>query len=305
MKIGIITGKSGNTLVKRLKELGHDVFVVSGDLDHGGCIYANDYFLKYFNYGSDNNSDFNKIITWLLEKEIQGFIMGTGVWFAHEIAILLFRNYNIPISHSIDHLLLFKNKEKTKLLFKEFNFNTPDYEMVYTRNPEVTLKFPFVVKSNIDLFPVWLCHSNDAFLKFLNGINEFVLNCGVLLEEFIQGNDLTIPVFARKNKVLAPKLIYWSKQLNYKLEGFDELTNDTVPLDSHANILSSCEKFISYLGYFGVCRFDIRVSNSNFYFLEINSVVSIRDEGSSFNAMKEEGINYLEESLSVYLENLV
>ena len=50
MKVGIITGKSGNTLVKHLNDLGHTVYVVTGDLENGGVNLAKDYYHNYFNY---------------------------------------------------------------------------------------------------------------------------------------------------------------------------------------------------------------------------------------------------------------
>jgi D-alanine-D-alanine ligase-like ATP-grasp enzyme len=130
------------------------------------------------------------------------------------------------------------------------------------------------------------------------------LSKGILIEEYIDGNDLTIPVFASINSVECPCLVYWSKQTNYKLEGFGELTNDKIPLDIEQVLLKDCQSMIQKLGYFGVCRFDIRVSKEEYYFLEINSVVSIRDEGSSFKAMKAKGINYVKKSIDVYLNNI-
>jgi carbamoylphosphate synthase large subunit len=304
MKIGLITGKSGNTLVKYLKGEGHDVFVVTGDRINGGIDFANETYFKFFDIRNNNDLFINEICDWLLAKKIDGFILGTGVWFAHEIANRLSKKHNISVSHNVNYLGIFKNKYETKKLFEQFGLNTPLYQFLSDKEENITLKLPFVVKSNIDLFPVWLCHSYEDFMVFKERINEVVWGKGILIEEYIEGNDLTIPVFAGIESVESPCLVYWSKQANYKLEGFGELTNDKIPKNIEQILLKDCQSMIEKLGYFGVCRFDIRVSNKEYYFLEINSVVSIRDEGSSFKAMKDVGINYVEKAIKVYLNNI-
>ena len=304
MKVGIITGKSGNTLVKHLNDLGHTVYVVTGDLENGGVNHAKDYYHNYFNVKDDNTLIYKNICKWLLEKDIEGFILGTGIWFAHDIAIMLNNSHGIPCSHSVDYISVLKDKTQTKELFEEYGLKTPAHECLYNKNKDIKLSTPFVVKSNIDLFPVWLCHEISDFNKFKNTITDSVWSKGVLIEQFIEGNDLTIPVFASIGNVEDSCLVYWSKQKTYKLEGFGELTNDKIPLGVESNLLAECNSMISGLGYYGVCRFDIRVSNNEYFYLEINSVVSIRDEGSSFKALKDVGINYVEKAVKIYIKNI-
>jgi len=304
MKIGIITGKSGNTLVKHLNNLGHTVYVVTGDLEKGGANFAKDYFHNYFNVKDDNALQYKNICEWLLEYEIEGFILGTGVWFAHDIAKILNIDHGIPCSHSVEYISVFKDKIKTKELFEEYGLKTPDYQCLYDKTTDIKLSTPFVVKSNIDLFPVWLCHEISDFIKFKDTIDDSVWAKGVLIEQFIEGNDLTVPVFTSIGNVEESCLVYWSKQKNYKLKGFGELTNDKIPKNVESNLLIECNSMISNLGYYGVCRFDIRVSNNKYYYLEINSVVSIRNEGTSFNAMRNVGINYVEKAIEIYINNI-
>tara|TARA_B100000787_G_scaffold129270_1_gene98135 strand:+ start:7239 stop:8183 length:945 start_codon:yes stop_codon:yes gene_type:complete len=304
MKVGIITGKSGNTLVKHLNDLGHTVYVVTGDLENGGVNLAKDYYHNYFNVKEDNTLQYKNICEWLLENGIEGFILGTGVWFAHDIAIMLNNSHGIPCSHNIECISVFKDKIQTKELFEEYGLKTPAYQSLYNKTKDVTLTTPFVVKSNIDLFPVWLCHKISDFNIFKDTINDSVWSKGILIEQFIEGNDLTIPVFTSIGNVEESCLVYWSKQKNYKLEGFGELTNDKIPQNVESILLTECNSMISGIGYYGVCRFDIRVSNNEYYYLEINSVVSIRDEGTSFKAMKDVGINYVEKAVEIYIKNI-
>jgi carbamoylphosphate synthase large subunit len=304
MKIGIITGKSGNTIVKHLNNLGHTVYVVTGDIENGGATFAKEYYHHFFHIGDDNNIVYKNICKWFSEKSIDGLILGTGVWFAHDIAKLLNESYGISCSHNIEYLSFFKNKLFTKKLFDEYGLKTPDYQFLLTKTDEVIISFPFVVKSNIDLFPVWLCHNSLDFNMFKHTIEDSVWAKGVLIEQYIEGNDLTIPVFKSIGLNEDSCLVYWSKQKNYKLEGFGELTNDIIPKSIEKDLLNECNSLISNTGYFGVCRFDIRVSKKDYYFLEINSVVSIRDSGTSYKAMQEVGINYVEKSVDVYINNI-
>lgn len=305
MKLGIVTGKSGNTLVKYLVGLGHEVYVITGDYKSGGGEHAKAVYYKYFIVADDSTEEYKKICNWLVDKGIDGFILGTGVWFAHEIAFKLNKEYGVSISHNVDYLGVFKNKFKTKELFAKFGLMSAKHQFLTTKIFNFELEPPFVVKNNIDLFPVWLCHSIEEFLTFQSKTSDSIWTRGVLLEEYIEGNDLTIPVFARVNSVDVPCLVYWSKQANYKLEGFGDLTQDRIPVEVQQKLLKECKLMIEDLGYFGVCRFDVRVSKEEYYYLEINSVVSIRDEGSSFKAMKEVGINYVERAMTVYLDNIL
>ena len=304
MKIGIITGKSGNTLVRYLKEQGHTIYVITGDLEKGGVNLAEEYYYHYFDINDDNSLVYTDICDWFQSKSVEGFILGTGVWFAHDIALMLNNSYGIPCSHSVDYISVFKDKIKTKELFKKYGLKTPVFQYSYDKNIEVKLSVPFVVKSSIDLFPVWLCHNLVHFNVFKDSISDSVWGRGVLIEQYIKGNDLTVPVFSALGEEKESCLVYWSKQKNYRLEGFGELTSDRVPKEVEGSILSECNLMIADLGYFGVCRFDVRVSNNEYFYLEINSVVSIRSEGSSFKAMKAVGINYVENSIDVYLKNI-
>jgi hypothetical protein len=175
MKIGIITGKSGNTLVKYLKGEGHEVYVVTGDRINGGIDFSDDSYFKFFDIKDDNELFINEICDWLLVKKIDGFILGTGVWFAHVIAFNLSRKHNISVSHNVDYLGVFKDKYQTKVLFEKFGLKTPLFQFISTKEEEIILKLPFVVKSNIDLFPVWLCHTFEDFKVFKNRLDKVIL----------------------------------------------------------------------------------------------------------------------------------
>ena len=292
--IGLIAGKSSGTLTRALQGKGYKVALICGKVTDDGYDIADFKLCKFFEVDNDEK-EITESIDFFKNLNIDGFILGTGTWFAIEIAIRLGK-VGLKISHSIDVLKTYKDKSITKQIFRDNFFPVPKEEILFEyKEPKLTP--PFVVKSNIDLFPVFLCHSYDEFNLFINSLSKEVISKGVLVEEYIKGNDCTIPVFSTKKNVIAPKIIYWSKQENYRLKGFGELEKFRISEKNEKIILQKCQQLISKSSYLGVCRFDIRISEDSFYFLEINSVVSIREEGSSFQAMKNNGINYIEESL--------
>lgn len=303
MKIALITGKSGNTLTKALIHKGHEVYVITGDKETGGVKYAKDSFVHYFSIDEDNSQTYEDICTWVLKYKVQGLILGTGVWFALDLAKILNEKYNIPTSHEVNFLSIFKNKLETKVLFDKYNLPTLPYHFVKDYS-KVDFPIPFVVKSNIDLFPVWLCHSMEEFYEFRKELPEYILNKGILLEEYLDGNDATIPVSVTKKETIAPCVVYWSKQQNYRLKGFGELNPDKLDLEQTQSVLQKCKKMIQNTEYLGLCRFDLRIADNKYCLLEINSVVSIRNEGSSYQAMRREGIDYVDFALNTYLTNI-
>lgn len=300
-RIGLIAGKSSGTLTKAIKAKGFEVVLLCGTENDPG--YAEADFSKaiFFNIG-DDDLKFQEAIDFFKSHNIDGLILGTGIWFALEIANRLFER-GTPISHSSYHLKLFKDKNETKKIFVEEGLSIVPSEILYDHSLP-TLSLPFVVKSNIDLFPVFLCHSIDHYKSFISKLDQNVIKKGILIEEYIEGNDCTVPVFSDNKKILAPQIIYWSKQKNYKLEGFSELKDYKLDISTEKEITKVCEKLISKINYKGVCRFDIRIGEKGFFFLEINSVVSIRSEGSSYEAMSRAGIDYVNVAIETYLNNI-
>ncbi len=184
--------------------------------------------------------------------------------------------------------------------------NTPNYNSYKTLNEDIIelVRFPSVIKSNIDLFPVFYCKDKSRILKLIDEVEQDKLDKGVLVEECIEGNDITIPVAATKSKIKALDVIYWSKQHNYKLEGFNDLLDIKLSQEQENELLSKCEEFINKTGYYGLCRFDLRISKTDYYFLEVNSVISIRNEGSSYQSMIKNGIILEKLAIDTYIDNI-
>ena len=305
MKIGLVAGKSSETLTKELQNRGFEVYLLCGKASDSGYDIANKSIDLYFTI-DNSDSQVLKAVNFFLQNEIDSFILGTGTWFAFEIAESLHKE-GVNISHNIDISKIFKDKVLTKELFLKNNLNTPRYSSYKTLNAEIIemLEFPNVIKSNIDLFPVFYCKDKSRILKLMSEVDQDKLDKGFLIEECIEGNDITIPLAATRNKVKALDVIYWSKQHNYKLEGFNDLLDVTLSEEKEKEILAKCEQFITNIGYYGLCRFDLRITKTDYYFLEINSVISIRNEGSSYQSMINKGIELEKIAIDTYINNFI
>jgi carbamoylphosphate synthase large subunit len=304
MKIGIVAGKSSEMLTKELQHRGHQVFLLCGKASDPGYNIANKSIDLYFTLENSSENVY-KAVDFFLRNTIDAFILGTGTWFAFDIAEEL-QNKGVHISHNIEISKIFKDKVLTKELFLKYNLNTPSYNSYKTLNIETIdlIEFPNVIKSNIDLFPVFYCKDRSRILQLMKEVEQDKLDKGILIEECIEGNDITIPLAATKGSIKALDVIYWSKQHNYKLEGFNDLLEIRLSKEKEKELLIICEEFIKKVGYYGLCRFDLRITRTDYYFLEVNSVISIRNEGSSYQSMIDKGIKLEKIATDTYLENI-
>lgn len=302
MRIGLVTGRSGSTLVRHLVKLGHDVFLVSGSKLDSGYELARDSYIRYIPKENYTKSHIQDLVEFLVHSEIDGFILGTGVWFAHDIAKELHEK-GIRVSHDIFTIDVFKNKLRTKDLFVQNSFSVARHVTDLASVNELT--FPIVLKSNIDLFAVCKFDDKQTLIDYVNSLDGQIISRGLIIEEYLEGSDATIPIFIEKNgKCFSPGVVYWSKQSNYKLEGFEEYRQQWLDKETEKDLVNIAKSFIQKMDYYGVCRFDIRFNEEKIVWLEINSVVSIRNSGSSFKALEAVGVNYVELALETYLNNI-
>jgi carbamoylphosphate synthase large subunit len=304
MRIGLISGKSSKTLTLELKRRGFEVILLCGKSSDPGFNDANQSLELFFTL-KNTQSNIKIAVNYFLENKISALILGTGTWFAFEIAEVLEKK-GIPTSHNLQISKVFKDKFLTKKLFERYGLNTPEYIFKNKIKKEdiIEMKFPSVIKSNIDLFPVFLCKDEIRGLKFIEETDNDIIKKGVLFEKYYQGNDITIPVMATKNNSKGLGVIYWSKQMNYRLEGFDALQKIKLNTEDENSLINMCENFLLKTGYYGLCRFDIRLTKQDKFFLEVNSVISIRNDGTSYQSMINKDINLEKIAIDTYLKNI-
>ena len=220
LRVGLVAGKSSETLVKELQSRGIQVFLICGKETDPGYAVADGSLALYFNL-QNTEEQTQKACDYLMSQKIDAFILGTGTWFAFEIAKVL-EGKGVNVSHSLKWATIFKEKHGTKELFKEHNLNTLDWSFITQKEDFKTdqIEYPKVMKSNIDLFPVFLCHDKERANKLLEETSDDIFQKGVMVESFADGNDITVPVAVTKDEVKPLGVIYWSKQKKLPIRRF-------------------------------------------------------------------------------------
>ena len=207
-------------------------------------------------------------------------------------------------------LALALNKALTKKILIAENIPTPRFQL-FTRGSEeldANLKFPLIVKPNCEGSAKGINSSNvvqtkdDLFKKIQEIIKLY--RQGVLVEEFIEGKELTVGILENGKTTILPILeIDFSTCLNSgeyfyswrmkEFQGNKEL--GLVPafhcparIDKHteARVKEIALKTHHAVGCFDISRTDIRLSKENIpYVLEINPLPGLDPHESNFPIM--------------------
>jgi D-alanine-D-alanine ligase len=218
---------------------------------------------------------------------------------------------NIPYTGSNTFsLALALNKALTKKILKAENIPTPNFQVFKTGNEEFgsSLKFPLIVKPNFEGSAKGINISNVVYSKdsLFKKITETmgVYKQEVLVEEFIDGKELTVGILENGKTTILPILeidfstcrhsgeYFYSWRMK-EFQGNKEL--GLVPtfhcparLDKHieAKVKETALKTHHAVGCFDISRTDIRLSQDNIpYVLEINPLPGLNPQESNFPIM--------------------
>jgi len=207
-------------------------------------------------------------------------------------------------------LALALNKALTKKILKAENIPTPAFQVFAKGNEELNsdLKFPLIVKPNCEGSAKGINISNvvnnrdDLFDKIKETLNLYKQQ--VLVEEFIEGKELTVGILENGKTTILPILeidfstcknsgeyFYSWKMKEY--QGNAEL--GTTPtfycparLDKHteAQVKEIALRTHHAVGCFDISRTDIRLDKDNVpYVLEINPLPGLNPQESNFPIM--------------------
>jgi D-alanine-D-alanine ligase len=218
---------------------------------------------------------------------------------------------NIPYTGSNTFsLALALNKALTKKILKAENIPTPNFQVFSKGNEELNpeLKFPLIVKPNregsakgINITNV--VNNKESLLKKINEVIE-IYKQEALVEEFIEGKELTVGILENGKTTILPILeidfsscknsgeYFYSWRMK-EYQGNKEL--GLVPtfhcparLDKHteARVKEIALKTHHAVGCFDISRTDIRLSSDNVpYVLEINPLPGLDPRESNFPIM--------------------
>jgi len=218
---------------------------------------------------------------------------------------------NIPYTGSDTFsLALALNKALTKRILKAENIPTPDFQVFSKGNEELNpeLKFPLIVKPNCEGSAKGINKSNvvgnrEDLFKKVNDIIS-IYNQEALVEEFIEGKELTVGVLENGKTAVLPILeidfsscqrsgeyFYTWRMKEY--QGNTEL--GLVPTfhcparldkDTEERVKEAALKTHRAVGCLDISRTDIRLDKNNTpYVLEINPLPGLDPKESNFPIM--------------------
>ena len=224
-------------------------------------------------------------------------------------AVLDYLNRPYTGSNSFS-LALALNKALTKKILKAENIPTPDFQVFSTGKEELAecLKFPLIVKPNREGSAKGINSScvvntkEDLFKKIKETVEVYKQEA--LVEEFIEGKELTVGILENGKTIILPVLeidfsacknsgeFFYSWRMK-EFQGNREL--GLVPefhcparLDKHteAQVKETALKTHHAVGCFDISRTDIRLNADNVpYVLEINPLPGLDPHESNFPIM--------------------
>ncbi|MEJ6467830.1 ATP-grasp domain-containing protein [Fusobacterium ulcerans] len=300
--IGLIAGKSGDSLTEEIQKKGYKVALVVGKEKEPGYDIAD----KVLVTDLSNQEEIYKFFSTL---QVKYLIVGTG-----HIVVLRTIKYlekkGIKLSIDLEKTFLCKDKYLFKKEIEKTEYLTPKYILFKKEsNQEENIKeiltkfeFPIVLKSPIDKREPIAVNNISELKEYYENIKK--LDSDILIEEYISGSDVTVPVVSNKVDINALGILYWSKGKVEFLKGFEN--SKSYKLNNEEEVLKKISCLIKDLGIIGLSRADIVVKdNGEIYILEVNSIIVCGNTGSIYNQLwQEQGFNFakitVENALKVF-----
>jgi D-alanine-D-alanine ligase len=218
---------------------------------------------------------------------------------------------NIPYTGSNTlSLALALNKAMTKKILKADGIPTPRFQVFSKGNEKLDaeLKFPLMVKPNLEGSAKGISRSNvvENEKELFNKINELIKDYKqeVLVEEFIEGKELTVGVLENGKTTILPILeidfstchksgefFYSWRMKEYQGDDAQGLTPTfycpaRLDKDIERQVKEVALRTHHAVGCFDISRTDIRLNKDNVpYVLEINPLPGLNPKESNFPIM--------------------
>ena len=212
-------------------------------------------------------------------------------------AILEQLNYNYSGPDSTN-LLMCHNKILIKRLLEDTLLAPKGYCVRCLEElNKINLKFPSIVKlnsegSSLGMSEKSIVHNFDELLEQVEDmIRRF--NRGVLIEEFIEGQDISM-VFVEGVGALGPCCVECDASFyDYDMKSIKDDTVDIKELKGNYKELKNIVEYIAKkLDIKGYAKLDFRVKDGEYYLIEVNSQVSFHPEGEFITCCKTDGYSF-------------
>lgn len=163
------------------------------------------------------------------------------------------------------------------------------------------IKMPCFVKPNQGGSSVGMSKVKEAQELQAAIDKAFAEDTEVLIEEFIEGRELTIGVLRKESEILVfpiteiiSKNEFFDYEAKYDSSLNEEITPASIPLSLKANIEKSSKELYQVLNLSGIVRFDYINSLNGLYFLEVNTVPGMSSESIIPQQIREMGLTVSE-----------
>lgn len=281
--IGVIAGKSGDTITDELHRRGFKVALVAGKDGEAGTDIADEVFIC-------DLKEYFLIKKFFDEINIKNILFATG----HRLAIDLaekFEKDKFEISLDLSKVRLCKNKYTFKKKLRKIGIETPEDFLLYTDNfndksfeiIKNKIGYPCVLKSIEDVQPPEKIFNEDALKDKVKDLLQKE-DC-VFVEKFIHGADATVPVFIDDTEIKKIFVMSYSKAIDDKLKGFEDSYILNFTENQKNKILGYTKIIVEKFALKGLIRIDLIVDNEKIYVLEVNCVIVSGNVGDQYNIL--------------------
>ena len=207
-------------------------------------------------------------------------------------------NYlRIPYTHSgVLTSAILMNKIISKKLFKSLGISTPQ-SINESKIKSQKLKFPLIIKpinggSSYGLIKI---NNKESLNKYLN--NKIIKKSRMLIEEFIEGRELTVGIL--ENKICGLMEIKYKEELynydNKYINIAEHIINPKLPREIEKELIENSLKVHSSLNCNCISRIDFRYNEkaNKIYLLEVNTQPGLTKNSLLPEMAKEKGISFL------------
>jgi len=282
-----------------IKKLGHEVLKVEATVDAYNILKENRENIDLvFNIAEGLSGDAR-------ESQIPLFCEVLGIPYTH----------SSPTTHALK-----LNKHLTKAVLKTAGIKSPKSQIIYSlaQIKGITLKYPLIVKPNKEGSSKGIF--NDSIVRNLSelkkAINRLIqdFGCEVLVEEYIDGREITVALLGNPPKVLPiieQRFDFLPKGFN-KIAGYeakwiyeDNLLDDpSISYICPAKLSKRIQKKVEdtskqiwdILNVKDCARIDYRLRGNSLYFIEINTIPGMHPSTKVVSyfpvAARKAGMNY-------------
>ncbi|MFK8139389.1 MAG: D-alanine--D-alanine ligase [Bdellovibrionales bacterium] len=189
------------------------------------------------------------------------------------------------------------DKVKTKEILSFYNIPTPKFQTLRSKSDKIELQLPVVVKpvregSSVGISLI----KSEADLKDAID-NAFLSDTGVLVEEFCDGAELTVPVV--NGKALTPIEIRPRDGFyDYKNKYTAGKTDYILPPEQSQEVIDKIkqlsEEIFKILDLRSYARVDFMLSQGEVQFLEVNTLPGCTQTSLIPKSAKHDGISFVE-----------